>query len=129
MGQSIGKLNNGGKCPPDREKVDGMCYKRCPAGMEHTPGMPYLCKTAGDLSYPRGAGKPMKCPPGLSEDSLGLCYRDPPPGFVKTTLGMMSDVCPPGSTDFGVGCTRNSYTRNGNIALKFELRHLKPELR
>jgi hypothetical protein len=71
----------------------------------------------------------MRCPAGTTEDSLGLCYREPPPGFVKTTLGMMSDVCPTGTTDFGVGCSRNSYTRGGNIALKFELRHLKPELR
>lgn len=39
------------------EKIDGMCYKKCPASHpEHVPGMPYLCFKGGDLSYDRGAG-------------------------------------------------------------------------
>ena len=36
------------------ERVDGMCYKPCPSGMSHVPGMPYLCvKTESN-------GKPMR---------------------------------------------------------------------
>ena len=40
------------------ERIDGMCYKKCPADKpEHVPGMPYLCYKGGDLSYPRDAGR------------------------------------------------------------------------
>jgi hypothetical protein len=36
------------------DRVDGMCYKPCPQGMTHIPGMPYLCvKQEAD-------GKPMR---------------------------------------------------------------------
>lgn len=42
----------------DREEVDGLCYKRCPAEKpKHVPGMPYLCfKGTRGLSYGRGVG-------------------------------------------------------------------------
>lgn len=40
------------------ERVDGMCYKSCPSGMKHVPGMPYLCMKGDKLSYGRGAGTP-----------------------------------------------------------------------
>ena len=41
----------------DRENVDALCYKRCPEGMRHVPGMPYLCfKGTRGLSYGRGVG-------------------------------------------------------------------------
>ena len=43
-GQVIGRLNNGGTCPADREKIDGLCYKRCDPGWTHVEGMPYLCR-------------------------------------------------------------------------------------
>jgi len=34
-----------------------LCYKRCPEGMRHVPGMPYLCfKGTRGLSYGRGVG-------------------------------------------------------------------------
>jgi hypothetical protein len=36
------------------ERIDGLCYKPCPSGMTHVPGMPYLCvKQESD-------GKPMR---------------------------------------------------------------------
>jgi hypothetical protein len=39
------------------EKIDGMCYKKCPSeNPEHVPGMPYLCFKGGELSYDRGGG-------------------------------------------------------------------------
>jgi len=61
-GNVVGRLNGGGKCPGPggdkyTDKVDGLCYKQCPADMpKHMPGMPYLCYPGGDLSYGRGAG-------------------------------------------------------------------------
>ena len=36
------------------DRVDGMCYKPCPAGMTHVPGMPYLCVKQ------ESNGKPMR---------------------------------------------------------------------
>jgi hypothetical protein len=81
-GRIQGRLNNGGICdwPSDRgnlpdwlvdkrdpknyiathpDKVDGLCYKKCPADKpNHVPGMPYLCfKGSRGLSYGRGAGE------------------------------------------------------------------------
>jgi hypothetical protein len=38
------------------DKIDGMCYKPCPPGQQHVPGMPYLCYRGGDLTYDRGIG-------------------------------------------------------------------------
>ena len=41
----------------DREEFESFCYKKCPEGMEHVKGMPYLCfKNKRGLSYGRGAG-------------------------------------------------------------------------
>lgn len=82
-GRIKGRLDGGGICdwPSDRgnlpnwlvdkkdpknfiathpDKIDGMCYKKCPANMpNHVPGMPYLCfKGARGLSYGRGVGEP-----------------------------------------------------------------------
>lgn len=62
-GRLKGRLDGGGKCPgpqggPHYDRVDGMCYKRCPKEKPyHLPGMPYLCYVGGDLSYGRGLGK------------------------------------------------------------------------
>ncbi len=80
-GRLKGRLDGGGICdwPSDRgnlpnwlvdksdpknyiathpDKVDGLCYKKCPANMpDHVPGMPYLCfKNVRGLSYGRGVG-------------------------------------------------------------------------
>jgi hypothetical protein len=39
------------------EKIDGLCYRKCPADYpNHVPGMPYLCYKGGELSYHRGGG-------------------------------------------------------------------------
>lgn len=62
-GHVVGRLDHGGVCPgpqggdkPDR--VDGMCYGKCPVEKPvHFPGMPFLCYVGGGISYPRGAGK------------------------------------------------------------------------
>jgi hypothetical protein len=56
--RSIGRLNNGGTCPSDREKIDGLCYRRCPPDKAHVPGAPYLCRQVGvPVSQGRGVGK------------------------------------------------------------------------
>jgi hypothetical protein len=100
-------IPNGGK------RIERQCTT---STMKHIPGMPYLCQTDGPLSIPLGTALPI-CPAGTSEDSLGLCYNDPPAGFVKSTLGMMEDVCPEGTTDFLVGCTRESKFDVGGFPL------------
>ena len=62
-GRLKGRLDNGGVCPGPQggdyfDRVDGMCYRRCPKELpKHIPGMPYLCYIGGDLSYGRGVGK------------------------------------------------------------------------
>jgi hypothetical protein len=80
-GRVVGRLNGGGICdyPSNRgelpswlvdksnpknyiathpDRVDGMCYKQCPADKpNHVPGMPYLCMKGTRLSYGRGVGK------------------------------------------------------------------------
>ena len=62
-GNLRGRLNNGGICPGPggdqyKDKVDGLCYKKCPAHLPaHVPAMPYLCYIGGALSYGRGVGQ------------------------------------------------------------------------
>ena len=57
-GRVKGRLDNGGVCPGGLEKVDGLCYYRCPARLpRRIPGMPYFCYAGGELSYGRGVGK------------------------------------------------------------------------
>lgn len=80
-GRLKGRLDSGGICdwPSDRgelpkwlldtrdpknykathpERIDGLCYKRCPPDKpNHVPGMPYLCMKGDRLSYGRGVGK------------------------------------------------------------------------
>lgn len=66
-GSLRGRLNNGGTCPntdpggpkENTERVDGLCYKKCPADKpEYIKGMPYLCAKMDRIdSYGRGVGK------------------------------------------------------------------------
>jgi hypothetical protein len=62
-GRLKGRLDNGGVCPGPQggnynDRVDGMCYRKCPKELpHHIPGMPYLCYIGGDLAYGRGVGK------------------------------------------------------------------------
>ena len=73
FGTCWGKLGGGQSeprgfvCPgPDprgwdhTDKIDGLCYAKCPPGQGHLPGAPYLCAKdpGGALTYDRGAGKP-----------------------------------------------------------------------
>lgn len=100
-----------GNCPSDREKVDGLCYKKCPDGWEHVPAMPYNCRLKGAPDpYGRGVGKIPGCDPKKKVQDGALCY-DPPKKGWHLLAGTYSQDCPPGSQDFGVGCTREMYNR------------------
>lgn len=47
-GNVKGRLDGGGKCPADHpDKIDGLCYRKCPDGYQHTEGMPYTCRKVG----------------------------------------------------------------------------------
>lgn len=117
-----GRLNNGGTCPSGRNKIDGLCYAGCPAGQSHVAGMPYLCKANVPLSQGRGVGSPMICKDGEKEIA-GLCYNSCEAGSTMQSLGLCSQNCPAGTTDFGVGCTRESYTRPVGIpAIRMRLK-------
>lgn len=44
--------------PEHKDEIASLCYRRCPDGMRHVPGMPYLCfKGSRGLSYGRGVGE------------------------------------------------------------------------
>ena len=120
-GKVVGRLNSGGTCPADRHKIDGLCYKRCPPGMDHVPGMPYNCKQAGvPLSQGRGAGTVLKCAPGR-EQRGALCYDKCDVHNTATVnyerrndnIEMCSTICPPGSKNIGIGgCQKDAYDRS-----------------
>lgn len=65
-GAVVGRLDKGGVCPntdpggpaENTEKLDGLCYKKCPSDKPFPmPAFPYLCYAGGELSYGRGVGK------------------------------------------------------------------------
>ena len=124
--KTIGRLDGGGTCPANMERIDGMCYNRCPDGFYHTPGMPYLCKRNNEPdSYDRSNSSLPGC--GDKENISGLCYGRVPAGYTRKVVGTLDQNCPDGSSDFGVGCTRESKTRDGTLALVAELRTLLKE--
>jgi hypothetical protein len=95
-------------CAVDEDMVDGLCYKKCPAGMGRVPGAPYDCRTNGDISTDRGAGVLTGCGSGLVKDGA-LCYKEKP-GYTLLA-GTFAQNCPSGSKDIGVACERASYNR------------------
>lgn len=99
-----------GNCPSDREKVDGLCYKKCPDGWEHVPGMPYNCRLIGSPGpYGRGVGTIPGCDPQHVQ-SGALCYDPPQKGWHLLAATYWQD-CPGGATDIGVACQRDGYNR------------------
>ena len=124
--KTIGRLDNGGTCPADKERIDGLCYDRCPDGYYHAPGMPYVCKKNGEPdNYDRGGSMLPGC--GDKENISGLCYGKVPEGYTRKVVGTLDQNCPEGSTDFGVGCSRESKTREGKLGFVAELRALRPD--
>ena len=113
----------------NEERVDGLDYNKCPDGYGRIPGMPFLC-TQSFTKQSRVLGpRPAKCPkrappagitvtPGQEErdtDIAGLCYSSIPKGYSRKLLGTLDQDCPAGSTDFGVGCTRQAYSRGAGL--------------
>ena len=110
-------------CGPNEDMIDGLCYNKCPAGMEHVPGAPYDCRTIGEISYARGAGSSMKCKDGYTQDGA-LCYK-PRDGW-RLLAGTYSQNCPAGANDIGVACEREKYYRPaGSIPLIIKMKGRK----
>lgn len=112
----------------DEDRIDGLDYKKCPDGMSHQPGMPYLCSASFTKQSRVLAPRPLKCnrtrKEGVAAGQVewdeetnisGLCYGKIPPGYSRKTLGLLDQDCPGGSQDFGVGCTRQSYSRGAGV--------------
>ena len=95
MGGAISCNNNG-------DYIDGLCYNKCPEGMEHVPGMPYNCKRPGAAPYGRGVGTIPGCAKGQVK-SGALCYEDPGPGW-RVIAGVAWQDCPAGYKDIGAFC-------------------------
>ena len=91
---------------PGKDLIDGLCYDKCPNGMEHIPGAPTYCRPIGvtETSYTPtdDPGVPMTCPKGQVQ-SGALCYDDPGPGW-KVVAGVAWKDCPAGSKDGGAIC-------------------------
>ena len=72
----------------DRQKIDGLCYKKCKDGEIHVPGMPYLCRKSGGLLVQEKM-KMGVCDP--DKDRVGAqCFKkcsDYGPGWVRTVEG------------------------------------------
>jgi hypothetical protein len=109
---------------PHEDKIDGLNYNKCPEGMSHQPGMPYLCTASFTKQSRVMAPRSMKCErkakAGIAAGAVeweeetniaGLCYGDIPKGYSRKVIGTLDQDCPPGSTDFGVGCIRQAYNR------------------
>jgi hypothetical protein len=102
-GEFYGRLNNGGVCSADREKVSGMCYAKCPAGQNRMNLEPWHCVKPGvGSTYWTEVGKIPGCPAGQVKSGL-LCYEDPGPGWT-VTLGVAAKNCEAGQTDIGLFC-------------------------
>jgi hypothetical protein len=113
---------------PHEDKIDGLNYNKCPEGMTHQPGMPYLCTASFTKQSRVMAPRQLKCErkakAGIAAGAVewdeetniaGLCYGDIPKGYSRKVVGTLDQDCPPGSTDFGVGCTRQAYNRGAGL--------------
>jgi hypothetical protein len=111
-GTVLGKAASSLGCPAGQDEVDGLCYDKCPKGMSRVPLMPYVCSSSYTKDSKVLPPRPSKCPAD-KENIGGLCYtKSIPAGYVRKLLGTLDQVCPAGSTDFGVGCTRESKWRD-----------------
>ena len=68
----------------------------------------YVPRTYAKKSKGRGAGHPLRCQPGQLGFS-GLCYDPCPDGYSMTVQGTCWQMCPAGTQDWGLFCTRYVY--------------------
>ena len=101
---------------PHEDKIDGLNYNKCPEGMTHQPGMPYLCTASftkqSRVMAPRQLRCERKAKAGIAAGAVewdeetniaGLCYGDIPKGYSRKVVGTLDQDCPPGSTGTGGG--------------------------
>jgi hypothetical protein len=98
-----------------------MCYQNCPGGNGWTATLtsctkpPYYDRGIGIAAEIDNCGRGnWKCDHYSCKSNRqlenGMCYEIPRDGF-KCTVTVCTPRCPDGMTDFGVGCTKNSYNR------------------
>ena len=98
----------------------GLCYKKCRDGYSYVPGGAVLCSR----SYTKNSFviPPQSATCGSKKEIAGLCYTsdaDMPKGYTRKVIGTLDQTCPPGSTDIGVSCQRETYNRGvGKIPLR-----------
>ena len=86
-----------------------VCSPDCPAGTTDSGAM------CTKNSHGRGAGTPLQCAAGQTQDSPGLCFEPCPTGTHKSTIGMCTSGCPDGSKNIGLSCMRESYNRGVGV--------------
>ncbi len=121
-------------CPEGKVKDGSLCYDACRNGYssdgatmcyQNCPGWSAtLTSCTKPAMYDRGIGiapdldtvyegglvrTRRECKSNRQMED-GMCYEKPRDGF-KCTVTVCSPRCPDGMTDFGVGCTKNSYNR------------------
>jgi hypothetical protein len=107
------------KCDNNKKKVGALCYDKCKGDYDNILGVCTPHKYT-DLKDP---GEPMTCGEGQTKKGA-LCYDKCKDGYKEKTLGLCAQKCPDDSTDFGVGCTRKSYSRGaGIVPLGMYLKH------
>ncbi len=102
-------------CPADMDSDGGLCYPKCADGYY---GVGPLCwrkcpegttdigVSCSKVSYDRGVGqRPTICPAG-TEEGGDFCYPPCEEGYYGVGPVCFTK-CPDGTTDFGVGCTKN----------------------
>ncbi len=96
------------QCPDGKINITGLCYKPCRKGYHGVPGMPYLCKENGNLSYSRGVGHVLQrsCAPGQSASGL-FCYPGCRSGFHGEGPVCWGET-PRGYVDCGAGFAESS---------------------
>jgi hypothetical protein len=130
------------QCATGYHDVGGVCWKVCPEGYRddgatcrnptnaHIIGKhSYVAKTFVRHSYGRGVGKPAQCSADSNEITAGLCYKPCPSGYSRQTIGVCAQDCPAGARDFGVGCSREMYSRgSGIVPLGIRMKKRKEKL-
>jgi len=116
------------KCPDDKDKVNGICYAKCPAGFSRKSdsfgnqvnGMCYKCPEGYNPST-AGMCHREGCPPGKEVGKgigIGFCYDPCAAGKSDNGLAMCADNCPAGYDTLIATCQRNpkTVTDGGTVA-------------